>query len=277
MGSPVIPVLEDQMKVNTNVKWVHSISAGIDGIVVVDSFRESKIPLTNARGAYGDVLGEFIALGVLYHTKNMERFAQRKADHKWEVERVETVFGKHMVIVGYGDIGSCCARIAKHGFGMKVSGVKRRPEQATAEQKENASEIVGNDHFDRLVKEADFIVGVLPKTAHTTDYFNKESTFSKMKPSAVFMSIGRGTTVNEEDLIEALNTKQIGGAVLDVYKKEPLVAESGLWDCPNCLMTPHCADQDVDHVKRSFSVFAEILQLYSEKGESGLINVCDKS
>lgn len=56
------------------------------------------------------------------------------------------------------------------------------------------------------------------------------------------MSIGRGTTVNEEDLIEALKNHTIGGAVLDVYKHEPLVPESGLWDCPNCLMTPHCAD-----------------------------------
>lgn len=111
-----MPVLEEQMKINQKLKWVHSISAGIDGIVCVDSLRNSSIPLTNARGAFGDVLGEFIALGVLYHTKNMERFAKRKADKKWEVERVETVFGKHMLIVGYGDIGSCCGKIAKHGF-----------------------------------------------------------------------------------------------------------------------------------------------------------------
>ena len=57
------------------MKWVHSISAGVDGYVAVENFRLSKVPLTNAKGAYGDVLGEFIALGVLYMTKNMERFA----------------------------------------------------------------------------------------------------------------------------------------------------------------------------------------------------------
>jgi len=125
---------------------------------------------------------------------------------------------------------------------MKVTGIKRRPETATEEQKQNATEILGNDHFEKLVGEADFIVGVLPKVKDTNDFFNKESTFSKMKSSAVFMSIGRGTTVNEEDLVEALKNNTIGGAVLDVYKKEPLVAESGLWECENCLMTPHCAD-----------------------------------
>lgn len=131
MGAPHALVLEEQMKINKCLKWVHSISAGIDGIICCKSFQDSPIPLTNARGAYGDVLGEFIALGVLYHTKNMERFAQRKAEKKWEVERVETVFGKHMLIVGYGDIGSCVAKIAKHGFGMRVTGIKRKPETST--------------------------------------------------------------------------------------------------------------------------------------------------
>jgi len=76
----------------------------------------------------------------------------------------------------------------------------------------------------------------------TDDFFNMKSTFSKMKKSAVFMNIGRGTCVNEDDLIKALNTKKIGGAVLDVFKEEPLVESSKLWECKNVFMTPHCAD-----------------------------------
>ena len=116
------------MKINPNLKWVNSFSTGIDAYMAVDSFRESKIPLTNSKGSRGVGLAEYIALGVLYHTKNLERFAQRKADKNWEVERVQTVSGKHMVIVGYGDIGSCVGRVAKHGFGMKVTGIKRRPD-----------------------------------------------------------------------------------------------------------------------------------------------------
>ncbi len=97
------------------------------------------------------------------------------------------------------------------------------------------------DHLDAVVGKADFVVGVLPKTPETHFYFNK-GFFEKMKPSAVFMNIGRGPTVKEVDLVEALKLKTISGAVLDVFEVEPLPKESELWDMPNVLMTPHCAD-----------------------------------
>jgi len=97
-----------------------------------------------------------------------------------------------------------------------------------------------------VIAEADFVVGVLPKVADTEDFFNTASTFSKMKPSAIFMNIGRGPTVHEEDLIKTLQEDKIAGAVLDVFKKEPLDTSSPLWDMPNVLLTPHCAQQDKD-------------------------------
>jgi phosphoglycerate dehydrogenase-like enzyme len=81
----------------------------------------------------------------------------------------------------------------------------------------------------------------LPKTAHTTHYFNKDF-YAMMKPSSIFMNIGRGVTVKESDLVDALKAKVIAGAVLDVFEVEPLSKESELWDLPNVLMTPHCAD-----------------------------------
>jgi phosphoglycerate dehydrogenase-like enzyme len=74
MGSIAPDVIDRQMNQNKNLKWVHSISAGIDGYVAVKSFKDSEIPLTNAKGAYSEVLGEFVALGVLYHAKKLERF-----------------------------------------------------------------------------------------------------------------------------------------------------------------------------------------------------------
>ena len=97
-----------------------------------------------------------------------------------------------------------------------------------------------------------------------------------MKKSAVFMNIGRGTTVNEQDLVEALNSKIIGGAVLDVFKKEPLPIESGLWECENLFITPHCSDGDVNHIPRSLSVFSKNLQIFAETGTKDLLNICDK-
>lgn len=240
---------------------MHSISAGIDGYVAKPAFKASPIPLTNARGAYSAVLGEFIALGMLYHTKHVERFMQRKQEKKWELEPMELVSNKHLVVVGYGDIGTACAKIAKFGFGCKVTGVKRDPNSVSDEARSYCDEVVGLDQYERVIKEADFVCGVLPKVVGATDdFFTTQSTFSLMKQSAVFMNIGRGTTVNEEDLIEALNSKMIAGAVLDVYKFEPLDPNSGLWSCENVLMTPHCADQDYTHLHRAFATLATNLE-----------------
>ena len=133
MGSIAPSVLGDQVQVNQNLKWVHSLSAGIDGYMSNEHFKASPIPLTNAKGAYSSVLGEFIALGVLFHTKHLERFMQRKAEKKWEIEPMELVSKKHIAFIGYGDIGSACAKICKLGFGMKVTGLKRNPAQVSDE------------------------------------------------------------------------------------------------------------------------------------------------
>ena len=120
---------------------------------------------------------------------------------------MELVSNKHMAIVGYGSIGAACAKKAKTAFGMKVSGVKRNPDDVPQDHREYCDEIVGNDQYQRVISEADFVVGALPKVPGLTDdFFNMQSTFSKMKPSSVFMNIGRGTCVNEEDLVAALNS-----------------------------------------------------------------------
>lgn len=207
MGSIAPSVLGDQVQVNPNLKWVHSLSAGIDGYCGNPHFKASTIPLTNAKGAYSAVLGEFIALGVLFHTKHVERFMQRKVEKKWEIEPMELVSRKHIAFIGYGDIGGACAKICKLGFDMKVTGLKRNPESVSDEHRSYCDEVVGNDQYERVISEADFVCGILPKVPGVTDdFFNEETTFSKMKESAVFMNIGRGTTVNEDDLCKALKS-----------------------------------------------------------------------
>jgi len=136
---------------NKNLKWVHSFSSGIDGFVAVQEFRESEIPLTNAKGVFSSILGEFIGLGVLYHTKHLERFMQRKAEKKWEIEPMELVSNKSMAIVGYGDIGAACAKVAKCGFGMKVIGVKRNPADCSDLYRSYCDEVVSNDKYDEVI------------------------------------------------------------------------------------------------------------------------------
>ena len=115
----------------------------------------------------------------------------------------------------------------------------------------------------------------MPKVADTEDFFNMESTFSKMKKTAVFMNIGRGPTVQEEDLTKALKDGVIAGAVLDVFKKEPLAPEAELWSLPNVLITPHCAQQDKDFMSDCIFQFAENLENFMSG--KPFINLRDKS
>jgi len=253
---------------------VQALSAGIDPYMAAADFKSAaNIPLTNVKGAYSHVLGEFIALGMLYHAKHVEKYMALKRDHTWGKGPVELCSQKTMAVVGYGDIGAACGRICKV-FGTKIIGVKRRPDQTSEEHKSFCDELVGLDQLDRVYAEADFVVGVLPKTSETVGFFNQENCFSKMKQGAVFMNIGRGPTVNEPELIAALKSGQVSGAVLDVFTVEPLAKESELWDLPNVLITPHCADQDPEFMDRAIDILHENLALY--KAGQPLKNICDK-
>ena len=153
---------------------------------------------------------------------------------------MELVSNKTMLIVGYGDIGSACGKVVRP-LGTKVVGLKRRPDQLTPDQRQNADEIFGMSQLDHCLPLADYVVGILPKTPQTDHFFNS-SFFKKMKPTGVFFNIGRGSTCCEVDLIKALQTEVIAGAVLDVFEKEPLPGDSELWKLDNVLLTPHCAD-----------------------------------
>ena len=95
-----------------------------------------------------------------------------------------------------------------------------------------------------------------------------------MKKSAVFINVGRGDTVVEEDLIQALQDKIISGAVLDVYRKEPLSEDSPLWQLENVLMYPHCADDDPEHVDKRIALISKNIEALMHG--KPLTNVCDK-
>ena len=107
------------------------------------------------------MLGEFIALGMLYHSKSVEIFQKQKQEHVYKKGPVALCSRKTMALVGFGDIGAACGKIIK-AFGTKVIGVKRRPEQTSEEHKACCDELVGLDQLDRVYAEADFVVGILP-------------------------------------------------------------------------------------------------------------------
>lgn len=176
---------------------------GVDIYLRNPTFVASNIKLTRAFGVASTPLAEFVALGMLWHSKKVLSFQEYQNKAEWHVQELTMLKGKKIVVLGFGSIGSNCGKIAKHGFGMNVVGIDKY-EVTDPEIISCATEIAYLDSIDKHLKDADFVVSVLPHTPHSESWINNEHFFSKMKQSAVFINIGRGSTVNEGELITAL-------------------------------------------------------------------------
>ena len=175
---------------------------------------------------------------------------------------------KTITIIGYGKNGVGIAKRVKPAFNMKVIGVVR-VKRDNVEGKEFCDEIVGFDGLnENIIGQSDFILATLPQTKQSVNLFDK-TFFSKMKKNAVFINIGRGSAVVEDDLVEALNSNTIRGAVLDVTQKEPLEKTSKLYDIPKekLLITNHSGDVTDSYVDQSYAVLLKNLKSYLTQGK----------
>lgn len=267
-GSHHSGVLKEVWKMAPNVRWVHSLSAGVESIVFPE-LGASPVPLTNAAGVYAPSLAEFAMLGILYFAKDIARMNRAKAASKWEQFLVEEIRYSTLGIVGYGGIGRETARRAK-AFGMKVLAMRRKP----ATPDENVDEFFTQDRMRDLITRSDYLLVSAPLTPDTRGMIGA-SEIAAMKPSAVLMNVARGPVIHEAAMIEALREQRIRGAVLDVFDEEPLPADNPLWKLDNVLLSPHCADQTATWQHDSMNFFLENFERFS-KGEP-LRNVVDKS
>ena len=142
---------------------MHSLSVGCDEYCSVKAFRDSPLPLTNARGAFSEVLAEYVLTGILFHAKKIIQFQEKRFYQDWKPLPVDLVSSKTAVFVGYGNIASRCARMCKIAFGMKTIGVNKFPKIVSADEKQWVDELVGLDEYDRVLAEADYVIGSLPK------------------------------------------------------------------------------------------------------------------
>ena len=191
---------------------------------------------------------------MLWHSKHVRLYMEQQARKEWKGHDIDVLYDKTMAILGFGSIGSYCGKVARHGFHTRVIGIDKF-EVKDPYVRTCADKIVGMDKLPEVLPEADFFVSVLPQTEETTNLLTNETCFSKMKPSAIFMNIGRGKVVNEEHLVQALIDKRIAGAVLDVTSEEPLSQDSPLWTMPNVLIYPHSADKDPSRLERAVNQF----------------------
>lgn len=224
------------------LQWVHSFEAGLDRLLTPELIA-SPVMVSNARGAYAPPLAEFAVYGILFFYKQTRRMLAQQQAHRWEQFEVESLAGKVMAVVGYGGVGSACAKAA-HRLGMRIHALRRhieRPGQANARGVER---FFAPEDLLPMLRGADVVLAALPLTPATRHWINAEA-FAAMKPSAIFMNVGRGPVVDEAGLVEALQRGQIAGAALDVFEHEPLAPESPLWAMENVLISPHSTDRTV--------------------------------
>lgn len=214
-----------------SIKWIHSLTAGIELFFNIDEIKNppKDFVFSNSKGAYSDSLAEFGVLSILYFNYNVPKYIQSFTNREWKGYTNQLVDKKTICIYGYGQNGIALAKRIKPGFGMKIIGVVRE-KRDNLEGKEYCDEFYTFEEMNKeIIERSDFIFATLPETPKTINIFDK-SFFKSMNKNAIFINIGRGTAVVENDLAEALNNNIIRGAVLDVTYKEPLDKKSKLYD-----------------------------------------------
>lgn len=223
--------LYHDIKTFKKLKFIQLTSAGLDR-VPLDYINSQGIKIYNARGVYSVPMAEFAVGGVLGLYKKSKIFYENQKLKKWEKHRdLLELFGKTVLIVGCGSVGTECAKRFK-AFECKVLGIDLFPYE-----NEHFSEMTGLCCLDEKLSQADVVVLTLPITEETKGLFNA-ARFSKMKKGAILVNISRGAVVEEKALLNALD-KILFGAVLDVFEEEPLSNDSKLWAKENVIITPH--------------------------------------
>jgi phosphoglycerate dehydrogenase-like enzyme len=250
---------------NPRLQWVHAMAAGAGGAVKASGLDQEtlrKFKVTTSAGVHALPLAEFAALGIRDVFKRSGELVQDQAAKVWPELRTPTrlVSGSTLVVTGLGEIGLETARIAR-ALGMKVSGTKR-----TVEPIEGIEQVADNDGLAGLLATADAVVNTLPGTPFTEKLFNRD-VFAAMKPGTVFVNVGRGTVVDEDALLEALNNGQVSYACLDVFAVEPLPRDSPLWDHPKVLVSPHTSALSSAENRLIAERFASNLRTFLDGGD----------
>ncbi len=239
-----------------NAKWLHSFSAGVDEILTPEIVK-SKIILSNSSGVHATPIAEHIIGFILHFTRSFQKTFHQQIKHDWRKDQtIGELRGSHVLIVGYGEIGRETARLVT-AFGAEVSAIAR----SAHHDPKSGIHVESINKLDKLLPKADFAVITLPYTKETHHLFD-QSKFKLMKDSAIVINIGRGSIINESNLIEALRTKQIAGAALDVTETEPLEKTSPLWDMENVILTPHHSGLSQKYMDRAIDILSLNLKAY---------------
>jgi phosphoglycerate dehydrogenase-like enzyme len=241
----------EQCLASTRLSWVHLRSAGWDRFDeprVRARFAERGVKLTSSSGVYNEPCAQHVLALMLSEARQLPRSMRHQlTDHAWpqqETRAACVLLGPEatVALVGFGSIATRIAELLSP-FGARVIGVRRKPMGT------EPVPTVAITELPAVLRQADHVVNVLPGGPSTRHTFNA-ALFAVIKPGAVFYNIGRGSTVDQGLLCEALESGRLRAAYLDVTDPEPLPAEHPLWRAPGCTITPHSAGGHADEEAR---------------------------
>ena len=266
VGLTILPGIcdADIVKNGKQLRWLLSMSAGVERCVSNPEIVSRNLLLTNLRAVESATIGEHAIALALALARGFDRFVVDTKQGQWKREngaRMQTLNGKTMLVVGLGGIGTEVASRA-HALGMTVTATRNSGRTGP----DYVSYVGLPSELLTLAKDADVIVNTAPLTSETTGLFNAKF-FAAVKPTAYFINVARGGSVVTADLQKALEEGRLGGAGLDVVEPEPLPANHPLWKAPNLIITPHISSRSDLQGEARWIITRENLKRYIAGGK----------
>lgn len=258
------------IRANQRLRWVMTTAAGGGAQVKAADLSEAeleRVAFTTSAGVHGGPLAEFAVFGLLAGAKDLPRLAAQQRSHEWSDRwPMRQLSDMTVLVLGLGGIGYASAE-RLHALGTNVVGFSRSgqgaPKGVVAERIE---------HLQAHLASADAVVVTLPGTASTMGMLD-DDLFERLKPGAIVVNVGRGTVIDEDALVRALDSGRVAFAALDVFAVEPLPSQSRLWEHPNVLVSPHTAALDPREERRIAALFAQNTTRFLDGDD--LVNVVD--
>jgi phosphoglycerate dehydrogenase-like enzyme len=227
--APIVP--PGLLPAMPKLRWAQSMTAGVEGWLALPDL-PANLTLTCARGTHRESMPENI-LGALFHVaKPYAAVVDNQKRGHWIHTVAQPLGGKTLGILGLGAVGQEVARLAD-ALGMRVIGTRRRPAPMP-----HVAEVLPADRTPEVLAQSDFLLLLLPATSDTDNFINA-ARLGQMKSTAWLLNFGRGHLVKDDDLIAAVKAKKIAGAVLDVFRQEPLPADHPFWKTEGIIVLPH--------------------------------------
>ena len=260
-----VSVNDDVLSRLANVKWIQSLATGVDHFLRCPSLKP-EVLITSGRGIHGPPMREQVVYMMMGVSRDVVRAAGDQKAHFWERRLWSTLHGKTAVIAGTGIVGTAIAELLK-ALGMRVIGVSRAPRAAAG-----FDEMIATDRLTDAAARADYLINMLPASADNIEIFNA-AVFAAMKPTAYYISAGRGQTVDETALLAVLRERRIGGAALEVFQTEPLPPDSPFWDLPNVFILPHIGGYVIEYEEFVMPLVVDNMRLFLAGRQSEMQNV----